>query len=189
MAKAINAQITLEPLSATAHPAIGLWCGRAGYDGSDAFFFKQDNEESGHMLKSNSFILYGSDDLFKCLYALTFFAVVPFLSILNHKRDHLFLCKRKHILDLMYRHCKHPKVVLKLRLRQPCSSIIRYCVIHLSIPNIGDISPILQRIRRLHIKRNDLMKQENALTHFANEMMVGDNGFVDTANSRFILNG
>ena len=53
MAKAINDQITLEPLSANAYAIIGLWCERTGYDGSAAFFFEQANEENGHVLKSN----------------------------------------------------------------------------------------------------------------------------------------
>ena len=53
MAKAINDQITLEPLSANAYAIIGLWYERTGYDGSAAFFFEQANEENGHMLKSN----------------------------------------------------------------------------------------------------------------------------------------
>ena len=68
-------------------------------------------------------------------------------------------------------------VILKLKLRQFCSSIIRFCVLHLSITNIDKISPILQRTRQLHIKRKDLMKQENALTNFANEIMIGETGF------------
>ncbi|MFN3952221.1 MAG: ferritin [Thermaurantimonas sp.] len=46
-----NAQIEIENTASSEYLHLAIWCASNGFDGSAKFFFKQSEEERGHMLK------------------------------------------------------------------------------------------------------------------------------------------
>jgi ferritin len=52
----LNAQIKIEALSSANYLAMAAWCDTNGYEHSAEFFYKQADEERGHMLKIFKFV-------------------------------------------------------------------------------------------------------------------------------------
>jgi hypothetical protein len=125
----------------------------------------------------------------KCNNVLTVF---PFLSVLNHKRElpvpeqaqaHIYWLRRKGIANIPAGD-KKVEVEPALVIEQGAN-----CLIHLRIPNNGNMFSVLQKIRQLCIMRIDLMKQViDAVTGFAKDIMVSPLEFIDGANSNFLAN-
>jgi ferritin len=54
---ALNEQIKREAHSSAVYLAMGSWCDRHGFDNSANFFYKQSDEERGHMKKIFKYVL------------------------------------------------------------------------------------------------------------------------------------
>lgn len=61
--KLFNTQIDLENTASTEYLRIAIWCASNGYDGAATFFFKQSEEERGHMLKLIRYALERDSDV------------------------------------------------------------------------------------------------------------------------------
>ncbi|GCD77606.1 bacterial non-heme ferritin [Thermaurantimonas aggregans] len=55
--KLFNQQITVENAASTDYLKLAVWCASNGFDGASKFFFKQSDEERGHMLKLVHYLL------------------------------------------------------------------------------------------------------------------------------------